>query len=316
MGSGQSALEANISIELDKNNSTVYHTGELVSGTAKFQNDAQFELKLKNIFVELVGELVYITTRGSGHSKTTDIHVVSFFTERQIVRSTDTKNDFVLEPGSHTWPFTLRLHDALPSTLEQTRYQGPYVRYVVRVQLILSEWYKNNIQKASFITVQGHSPSIPIVKSEDKSKNGKDVQLHAFFQINTAITGENLSLCVDLHNPNRATITCVSLTLIQERLLGPAGREEVVLRKQDLNDIHNFQEEQWHGKYEFRAPEKVVPTCSCMPPQWSARKPLVVSYELHLEAHVHGLCTNVHLRLPLTIINPQQEVTDKNHFLT
>jgi hypothetical protein len=154
------------------------------------------------------------------------------------------------------------------------------------------------------------------MKSEDKGQNGKDVQLHAFFQKNTAVAGENLSLCIDLQNPNRATITRVSLTFIQQRLLGPAGREEVVLCKQDLNDIHNFQEEQLHGKYEFRVPEKVVPTCSSMPPQWSSRKPLVISYELHLEAHVHGLCTNVHLRLPLTIINTKQEVTNENHFLT
>jgi hypothetical protein len=154
------------------------------------------------------------------------------------------------------------------------------------------------------------------MKSEDKGKNGKDVQLHAFLQKNTVIAGENLSLCVDLHNPNRAIITRVSLTFIQYQLLGPAGKEEIVLRKEDLNDIHNFQEEQWHGKHEFRVSDKVVPTCSYIPSQWSARKPLTVSYELHLEAHVHGLCTNVHLQLPLTIINAQQEVLDKSHFLT
>jgi hypothetical protein len=207
MGSGSSTLATNISIRFDKTNNTVYQTGELVSGTAKFLNDAQFELKLKNIIIELVGELVYITTRGSNGSKTTDIHVVPFFIERQTVRSVDTKDNFVLESGSHPWPFSLRLHDSLPSSLEQTRYQGPFVRYLVRVQLILSEWYKKNIQKASFIIVQCHSSPIPMMKSKDEDKNGKDVHLHALLQKNTAIAGENLSLCIDLHNLNRATIT-------------------------------------------------------------------------------------------------------------
>ncbi|CAF1180140.1 unnamed protein product [Rotaria sordida] len=192
MGSGLSALAANISIQFDKNNSTVYQTGELVSGAAKFFNDAQIELKLKNIIVKLVGELVYTTSRGSNFSKSTDIHVVPFFTERQIVRSAKTKDDFVLESGIHSWPFALRVLDCLPSTLEQTRYHGPFIRYVVRVQLIRSEWYQKNIQKASFIIVQGHSSPIPIMKSEYEDKNRKDVHMHARLQKNTVVAGEKL----------------------------------------------------------------------------------------------------------------------------
>jgi hypothetical protein len=46
-----------------------------------------------------------------------------------------------------------------------------------------------------------------MMKSKDEDKNGKDVHLHALLQKNTAIAGENLSLCIDLHNLNRATIT-------------------------------------------------------------------------------------------------------------
>jgi len=82
---------------------------------------------------ELVGELVYTTQHGSSHSKTNDIQVVSFYLERQIVRSDakNTKGNFLLESGDHTF----RLHDNLPPTLEQTRHNGPYIRYVVRIQI-------------------------------------------------------------------------------------------------------------------------------------------------------------------------------------
>ena len=137
MGSQLSVLGTNVSFQFDKKYTTIYETGELVSGTANFCHDGQLEIKLKEIFIELVGELVYTTHRGSGHSKTIDIQVVPFYLERQIVRS-DAKNakeNFLLESGDHTWPFEFRLHDNLPPTLEQTRHNGPYIRYVVRIQI-------------------------------------------------------------------------------------------------------------------------------------------------------------------------------------
>jgi hypothetical protein len=150
MGSGFSALAENILLEFDKNDSMIYQTDEIISGTAKFLNDAEFELKLNSVIIELVGEIVYITTRGSGPSKTTDIHVVSFFTKQQNIRMAEKGSSFVLESGNHTWPFAFPLIDSLPSTLEQTRHRGPFVRYVVRVQLILSEWYKKKYPKNMF----------------------------------------------------------------------------------------------------------------------------------------------------------------------
>jgi hypothetical protein len=308
MGSGCSALEENILFEFDKKYTVVYQTGELISGTVRFLNDGQVELKLKNIIIEVVGELIYTTTRGPNLAKSTDIHVVPFFTERQIVRSANTKSDFALESGNHTWPFALRLAASLPSTLEQTRPNGPYVRYVVRVRLNQSEWYKRNIQKASFIVVQCLSSPMCTIPSGDENKNGKSVHLHAVLQKNIVIAGEKLSLCIDLNNPNRATISRISLTFIQQQRLGPAGKDDVVLLKQNLKDIDDFHGEHLQNKFEFRLPDKIVPSCSCIPPQWSAKRPLVVSYELHVEAHVHGLCYNVTLRLPLTVTNTAQRM--------
>ena len=40
---------------------------------------------------------------------------------------------------------------------------------------------------------------------------------------------------------------------------------------------------------------------TCVPPKWSSRKPLAVSYELRLEAHLPGLLTNLELKLPIHI---------------
>ena len=299
MGSQLSVLGTNVSFQFDKKYTTIYETGELVSGTANFCHDGQLEIKLKEIFIELVGELVYTTHRGSGHSKTNDIQVVPFYLDRQIVRS-DAKNakeNFLLESGDHTWPFEFRLHDNLPPTLEQTRHNGPYIRYVVRVQMIVSDWYQKNIQRASFITVRCHQSSmIPMIKSRDDHTNRKDIRMQAFLQQNAVCPGEKLTLCFDLHNPNRTTITRISITLVQQRLLGPAGKEEINLFKKDLNDIEHLQKQ-----IEFHVPQNIAPTCSCVPPKWSSRKPLAVSYELRLEAHLPGLLTNLELKLPIHI---------------
>ncbi|CAF4170879.1 unnamed protein product, partial [Adineta steineri] len=98
--------------------------------------------------------------------------------------------------------------------------------------------------------------------------------------------------------------------LIQQRLLGSAVKEELTLLKQNLNGIHDFQDENLHDKFEFRLPEKIAPSCSLIP-EWSNRKPITVRYEVHLEAHVHGLCRNIHLRLPLTIVNGKQRINNE-----
>lgn len=315
MGSEFSVLADNISIEFDKQYSSIYQTGETVSGKVEFLNNAQVELKLKNIIIELVGNLVYTTSRGSGHSRTTDIHAVPFFTEKQIVRSANKEDSFILESGNHTWPFALHLADSLPPTLEQTRYNGPYVRYVVRVQLVVPQWYKKNIQQTSFITVHSLSSSMPTIKSQDNNKNRKDVHLEAFLQNNVAVSGKNVSLDLDLHNPTHVTIIRVSLTLIQQRLLGPAGKEDIVVLKKDLNGIQDFQGEHLHNKFEFQLPTNIPSTYSCTPPQWSARKPLEVNYELHLEAHIAGFFTNVELRLPITVTNNVHEVVSEKSSL-
>ncbi|CAF0976368.1 unnamed protein product [Adineta steineri] len=310
MGSGFSELAENISLKFDKTGQFIYQTDEIVSGTVKFFNDGKSELKLKSIFIELVGEIVYYRTRDSGTSRRASMHVETFFTERQMIRTVEKGDSFILESGNYTWPFSLSLVDSLPTTLEQTRHEGPYLRYVVRIQLIQFEWHKKNIQKACFITVQSVSSPIPMIESKDDNKNEKSVHLHAILQSNIVVVGKKLILRVDLHNQNRALINRISLTLIQQRLLGSAVKEELTLLKQNLNGIHDFQDENLHDKFEFRLPEKIAPSCSYIP-EWSNRKPITVRYEVHLEAHVHGLCRNIHLRLPLTIVNGKQQINNE-----
>jgi hypothetical protein len=150
-----------------------------------------------------------------------------------------------------------------------------------------------------------------MIESKDDNKNVKGVHLHAILQKNIVVAGKKLILLIDLHNQNRALITRVSSTIIQERLLGPAGKEDITLLKQNLIGIDDFQGEHLHDKFEILLPGKAVPSCLYEPSKWSTRKPLVVRYELCLEAHVQGLCTNIHLRLPFTVVHSTQQIVDE-----
>lgn len=60
MGSQLSVLGENISFNFDKIYSIIYETDELVSGTAHFYHDSRLEIKLEEIIIELVGELVMV----------------------------------------------------------------------------------------------------------------------------------------------------------------------------------------------------------------------------------------------------------------
>ncbi|UJR16900.1 hypothetical protein I4U23_003798 [Adineta vaga] len=314
MGAGASTSQNNITFQFDKKYTMIYKTGETVSGKVTFQNDGQIELKLKNIMIELVGEIVYYTSRVTGLTRSTDIHVAPFFKEEHIARSDDHGSHFILEHGEHIWPFSFHLVDNLPSTLETTRHNGSYIRYVVRIHFVQSEWYKKNIQKASFITVQYHSPSMLANECKAEDQNHKNVHLQAILHENIVLPGEKCPLNITLNNPNRITITRLSMKLIQYQQLGSAGKDENTVMKKDLNGIDNFQDERWQNTYHIQIPERIVASFSNTPPQWSSRKPLVIRYELHLEAHVQGLNSNVFVRLPLTISHVKEKKMDEDPF--
>lgn len=293
----------------------VYKTGETVSGKVIFQNNGQCELKLKNIVIELAGEIVYYSSRGSGTARTTDIHVHSFFDEQNIVRSASGGNNFILERGEHIWPFSFHLMDNLPSTLNQSRHKGPCIRYVVRIHFVRSEWFKRRIQKASFITVQHHTTS-PMLSNEymDEKQNNQSVHLQAILHENIVTPGEKCPCTITILNPNRITIRRLSMTLIRYHQLGSAGNDNVIIVKKDLNGIDDFQDERWQNNFDIQIPEGIVSSYSDIPPQWSTRKPLEIRYELYLEVHIRGIYTNVCLRLPLTVAHTKQKKVNLDSF--
>ncbi|CAF0866847.1 unnamed protein product [Adineta ricciae] len=314
MGSGVTTLQDNVTFQFDKKYSTIYKTSETVSGKVKFQNDGQIELKLKNIMIEIAGEIVYYTLRGPNLAKSSDIHVRPFFNEQHILRSGDAQSSFLLEQGEHIWPFSFCLPDNLPSTLAQSRIKGPSIRYVVRVHFVPSDWLKRRIQKASFILVQYHSSPMLSNEIRNESQNSKNIDLQATLHEDFVTPGEKCPLTVNINNPNRVTITRLSMTLIQYQNLGAAGEDEVTVIKKDLNGIDNFQGDKWQNEFQIQIPERIVSSYTGIPSQWSSRKPLVIRYELCLEAHCTGLFTNVCVRLPFAVGHQKQKKVDEDPF--
>ena len=142
MGNGNSS----INVILDQPQSTIYYTGDIISGHVHFTIPEPTE-RIDEVFITLTGDVGYTVTRtirlqnGQIERKTDqfDIRILGqrFLLDRLMMTNRNNSsscpsNTARLEPGQYKYPFSIRVPENLPPTLHPEDY--PYVRYHLQVR--------------------------------------------------------------------------------------------------------------------------------------------------------------------------------------
>jgi hypothetical protein len=188
---------------------------------------------------------------------------------------------------------------------------GPFIRYHIRVDFERPEMFKMNICRDFPILVIAHPssyvcPSFLPVEAENKNRN--DVTLHAVLadRGSPLTPGGSFLLNVELHNPNHATIKCLSIDLVQHRAIWMGGHCALTISLLDLPHLREFSGEHYQETLELKIPtdNRVIPSFHYMPSTFS-EQPIAVQYMLKLEVKIHGFFKNFILNIPI-VVHPKQ----------
>ena len=296
-------FESGIVCRFSEEGDNLFWTGEFVSGAIEFHNIDHKDLKLKSIDAELIGEFVYITEdrRNNVTSRTT--HRETFFKKVLTLQSASDEGNFYLTYGNNVWPFRFLLDDSLPPSLEQSRFNDPYIHYFLHIAFVRPEWYRWNIKKLFPIVINHASPSVNASQLEAHKTNRKGVYLQIILHKSVVSAGSNLSFAVTVRNPKKSLIYRISMRLIGYVELDRAKHEYHYLLDENLERIHRFQEIHLHENFQLLVPHITLPTFKFYLSSTYGTRTLVVRYALHFEAHLRGFFTNIRLQLPLVINN-------------
>lgn len=313
VGSSNGGLESNIKCRFSEQNRTVFWTGEFVSGNIEFTNSDHKGLKLKSIDIELVGRLVYKYpfTDGRGGAKIRS-YSTEFFNQRSTLNSSDARNSIILPYSNNTWPFRFFLNDSLPPTLDPIQRLDSHLYYYIRILFVRPEWYKRNIKQTIPVVVRHVSSPVVVKKVEAQGKNRKDVHLHVILQRSDVAVGNSVSIDVKIQNPKEVPIHRILVILVQDLKLGPAVDRKINLLSKTFTSVNEFKSTYLHEKFQFHVPYTTPPTFSFHPAS-NKQQPFNTSYELHFEAHLSGIFTNIRLQVPLTLCSYRGVHADPSH---
>ena len=296
--------QKNIICRFAKRNKTVYWTGEVVSGTFEFANTDYPNIELKSIDVELIGELRYHSKKVKRYKE------VELVKNQHRLRSNRDGITVLLRPKKYIWAFNFRLNHSLPSSIENTNNYRPYIYYYVRIRLVRSEWYKLNFVQDCPIIVNRQSSSIHSNQIEKHEKNRNGVHLYAVLQKNV-ITNGNVSLEINVQNPNQAIIHRISVGVFQfwDIFVEPTGPFKILGK--DIHAIRENNGKKLKRSVQLHMPSKLPDTFQFLPPFTGGVKTVGLSYILEIEVHLRGLFTNIVLSLPLIINNIKKNNTNE-----
>lgn len=273
--------------------------GGIVSGTVDYAHRRRPEWNITNISVQLFGKVSYYNffTKGSRSTYT-------FLGEEIILRSASDSKDLLPASQNYSWSFTFNLNPSLPPTVRNIKYMtSTYVVYYVNFVFEQPGWYNKKIEKRFNIHIQRSSSWTSAKRVEEQKTNREGTHLHAIIPNNMVVVGESFALEINLRNPKKASVYRISATLLQIVSGGGVRKDTVVLHQQNLEREGLFRAEKLHQQFELPVPLKASST-------WVANstygfpkgKPLIVSHQLQVEAHIRGFRTNIRLQLPLTVI--------------
>jgi hypothetical protein len=223
----------------------------------------------------------------------------TFFSQRLNQTSTNARGDVLLPNVNHKWPFRFFLNDSLPPSYKHKK-NSDYIYYFLRIVLVRPEWYKRNIKKIIPIVVKHASLPVDATREEAHEKNRKDVHLYVVLEKSVVATGKNVSFNLKIQNPNEVLIHRISVTLVQRIKLRLEQDKRINILNETLKTINQFKDSNLHENFQFHVPLSTPPTFQFVT-SWTHKRPIGITYELHFEAHLSGISTNIRLQLPLII---------------
>ena len=296
-------LESNIICRFSKQNRTEFWTGEFIEGNIEFNNSVHQKLKLKSIDVELLGVLVYKNVMPGRYKAKVATGRKIFFDQRLNLNSTNTQGSSLLPYGHYNWPFRFFLNDFLPPTLKQKKSSDSFIHYYLQIIFVRGEWYKRNIKKIIPVVVRHRSTPVNSTAVEAQTKNWKGIHFRVTLEKSVVVVGQNISFDIEIQNPKQVLINRVLVILSQHVKLGPSQDRRLDLFNETLKTIDQFQNTHLRENFQLHVPHTLPPTFSFYFPSNDGERPLVISYELRFEAHLHGFYTNIQLQIPLIIID-------------
>ncbi|CAF3790845.1 unnamed protein product [Rotaria sp. Silwood1] len=210
-----------ITIDVDRNN-LFYYSGETVSGIVRL-NITEETLETREIYISLIGEIGYTTTRSALNGKggslpRNEYYKIQFYYKKvSLSESSITQQEFIYDRGRYAWLFQIPLIDNLPPTINQPDI-FPRVRYFLQV-VIDKSWYTSNIKYKKYLTVY---PRVNLLENPQclspsifEFENRTDIKLKATFNKLGYVSGENIQFTLEIQNPRKVLILHSNLSILK-----------------------------------------------------------------------------------------------------
>ncbi|CAF4035875.1 unnamed protein product [Rotaria sordida] len=291
-----------ITIDVDRNN-LFYYSGETVSGIVRL-NITEENLKTREIYISLIGEIGYTTTRsvpdGKGGSLSRNEYYKRQFYYKEVSLSgpSITQQEFIYDRGRYAWLFQIPLIENLPPTINKPDI-FPRVRYFLQV-IIDKSWYTSN---KKYLTVY---PRVNLLENPQclsssifKFKNRKDIKVKATFNKLGYISGENIQFTLEIQNPRKILILHNNLSILKCYQIAKRFNKCIVY-KTILPKIVNLTNEHIMERFSIKIPSIRFPPSY----KFQRENPNIfvhIYYMLKLTVKVEGIFTNFHIKVPITL---------------
>ncbi|CAF1318705.1 unnamed protein product [Rotaria sp. Silwood1] len=308
-----------ITIDVDRNN-LFYYSGETVSGIVRL-NITEETLETREIYISLIGEIGYTTTRSALNGKggslpRNEYYKIQFYYKKvSLSGSSITQQEFIYDRGRYAWLFQIPLIDNLPPTINQPDI-FPRVRYFLQV-VIDKSWYTSNIKYKKYLTVY---PRVNLLENPQclspsifEFENRTDIKLKATFNKLGYVSGENIQFTLEIQNPRKVLILHSNLSILKcyqiEKKI-----DECIVYKTILPKIVNLTNEHIMERFSIKIPSIQFPPSY----KFQGENPNIfvhIYYMLKLTVKVGGIFTNFHINVPITLgTEPNSDLSQQQSF--
>ena len=178
------------------------------------------------------------------------------------------------------------------------------MKYFVRIVLD-KPWYKPNAKQVYALTI---FPRVNILHPSHAQQtlafannNRKKVHLQGSLVYPGVVPGQKFPVNISLHNPKRAEIKRVEVSLVQHRQIAQTRQSEVIFRM-DLPGLTEFNDNQFFRTFELQMPlSYIAPSYHFIPNCCGRALTIAFQYELIIEVKARGLFTDFKTSVPVIV---------------
>jgi hypothetical protein len=131
--------------------------------------------------------------------------------------------------------------------------------------------------------------------------NRQSLQFHVYLHRRGILSGQAISLDIDLQNPERFLIERTEAKLIQHHKVVSDYHKEIIFQV-DLSALCNFSEGELHQTFELQIPPvQLSPTFQCTMKSRHSSASINTYYELKLAVTVRGMASSMNFSIPILV---------------